>query len=72
MSCFNDNTVYVIINLFVLVMKKSIPVKRAFFKEKLPFFFTYPTRKVNNVIFQIIISTIYRITLSFNKFMLIY
>ena len=42
MSCFNDNTVYVIINLFVLVMKKSIPVKRAFFKEKLPFFLIIP------------------------------
>ncbi|ASI84519.1 hypothetical protein FORC085_3434 [Bacillus cereus] len=44
MSCFNDNTVYAIINLFVLVMKKSIPVKRAFFKEKLPIFFylSYP------------------------------
>lgn len=45
MPYFNDNTVYELIHLFVLVMKKSFPIKKAYFKEKLPIFFNLSYQK---------------------------
>ncbi len=51
MLCFNEKKVYAIIHLFVLVMKISILVKNAQFKEKIPVFFylSYPKKKQGKV-----------------------
>ena len=58
MSCFNDNTVYAIINLFVLVMKNLFLSKELSSKKNFLFSSTYPTRKVTKMKISIIISTI--------------
>ncbi|GAB6515580.1 hypothetical protein bcgnr5386_24680 [Bacillus cereus] len=49
MSFFNDNTVYAIINLFVLVIKNLSLSKELSSKKNFLFSSTYPTQKVNNV-----------------------